>query len=207
MGKEKRRRNAAVTREAILASALQRFARAGYDSVGVREIAKGAGVTAMMVNRYFGSKEQLFAEVARRAATPPRVLTPELFASDGAADRLAAALVEVTKAGATPLDGFVILLQSATSEPAAAIGRQLIESHHFKIVAGALDGEWAAERSGLLLSLIAGLQVMRQMIGLSALAKAQPERLAKLLAPVLRELIEPARQRSRRPPSLPSRAR
>jgi hypothetical protein len=48
---------------------------------------------------------------------------------------------------------------------------------------------------------------MRQMIGLSALAKAQPERLAKLLAPVLRELIEPARQRSRRPPSLPSRAR
>jgi len=83
----------------------------------------------------------------------------------------------------------------------------LASNNHFKIVAGALDGEWAAERSGLLLSLIAGLQVMRQMIGLSALAKAQPERLAKLLAPVLRELIEPARQRSRRPASLPSRAR
>ena len=57
-----RRRNAAATREAILASARRAFARAGYDGAGVREIAAGAGVTAMLVNRYFGSKEQLFAE-------------------------------------------------------------------------------------------------------------------------------------------------
>lgn len=58
-----RRRNAAATREAILNSARHAFANAGYDRVGVREIARGAGVTAMLVNRYFGSKEQLFAEV------------------------------------------------------------------------------------------------------------------------------------------------
>ncbi|HEV7965751.1 MAG TPA: helix-turn-helix domain-containing protein, partial [Actinoplanes sp.] len=57
-----RPRNAAATRAAILASARRNFARAGYDGVGVREIAGGAGVTAMLVNRYFGSKEQLFAE-------------------------------------------------------------------------------------------------------------------------------------------------
>ncbi|HEX4225530.1 MAG TPA: TetR family transcriptional regulator [Pseudonocardiaceae bacterium] len=38
------------------------FTASGYDGVGVREIAAGAGVTAMLVNRYFGSKEQLFAE-------------------------------------------------------------------------------------------------------------------------------------------------
>ena len=58
-----RPRNAAATREAILNSARAAFARAGYDGAGVREIAAGAGVTAMLVNRYFGSKEQLFAEV------------------------------------------------------------------------------------------------------------------------------------------------
>jgi AcrR family transcriptional regulator len=29
---------------------------------GVREIARGAGVTAMLVNRYFGSKVKLFEE-------------------------------------------------------------------------------------------------------------------------------------------------
>ena len=59
----KRRRNAAATREAILDSARRAFAQAGYDGAGVREIAAGAGITAMLVNRYFGSKEQLFAEV------------------------------------------------------------------------------------------------------------------------------------------------
>ena len=59
----RRRRNAAATREAILQSARVAFARSGYDGAGVREIAESAGVTAMMVNRYFGSKEKLFAEV------------------------------------------------------------------------------------------------------------------------------------------------
>ena len=58
-----RRRNAAATREAILASARLAFAQSGYDGAGVREIAAGAGVTAILVNRYFGSKENLFAEV------------------------------------------------------------------------------------------------------------------------------------------------
>ncbi|MGZ5395564.1 MAG: TetR/AcrR family transcriptional regulator, partial [Mycobacterium sp.] len=43
-----------ATRDAILTSAIAAFARAGYDGVGLREIAGDAGVTAMMVNRYFG---------------------------------------------------------------------------------------------------------------------------------------------------------
>jgi AcrR family transcriptional regulator len=50
-----RLRNAATTRDAILLSALRAFADRGYDGVGLREIAQGAGVTAMLVNHYFGS--------------------------------------------------------------------------------------------------------------------------------------------------------
>ncbi len=77
-----RRRNAAATRLAILASARQAFALAGYEGAGVREIARGAGVTAMLVNRYFGSKEQLFAEVIAQAMTTPVILSAENLASD-----------------------------------------------------------------------------------------------------------------------------
>jgi hypothetical protein len=40
------------------------------------------------------------------------------------------------------------------------------------------------------LSLIAGVQVMRQMIGLSALAKAEPAALIKILAPFFQQLTE-----------------
>ncbi|MGZ8814950.1 MAG: TetR family transcriptional regulator [Mycobacterium sp.] len=38
--------------------------------MGLREIAGDAGVTAMMVNRYFGSKEQLFAGAVESAFAP-----------------------------------------------------------------------------------------------------------------------------------------
>ncbi|MGW2778631.1 TetR/AcrR family transcriptional regulator [Streptomyces olivaceoviridis] len=54
-----RPRNAAATREAVLRSAVETFTRSGYDGAGVREIAEGAGVSAMMVNRCSGSKENL----------------------------------------------------------------------------------------------------------------------------------------------------
>src|ERR1700754_1767178 len=76
-----RRRNAAATRAAILTSAREAFARAGYDGAGVREIAKGAGVTAMLVNRYFGSKERLFAEVVADIMSKPIILTGDRLKS------------------------------------------------------------------------------------------------------------------------------
>jgi len=184
-----RRRNAAATRAAILASARRAFARVGYDGVGVREIAKGAGVTAMLVNRYFGSKEQLFAEVVAEAMATPHILTQEILTSPTLGEDLAAALIEQTKRGAIPLDGFLLMLHSASSKRAAEIGREQLEKHHHKVLTAALRGVLAPQRAALVLSLIAGVQVMRQMLGLSALAEAEPEALVKLLGPVFEQII------------------
>lgn len=178
-----------ATRAAILASARTAFARAGYDGVGVRDIAKGAGVTAMLVNRYFGSKEQLFAEVLAAIQATPSILTRENLASPTRGEDMARVLVGVTKAGATPLDGFRIMFHSASSERAAAIGRRQIETHYQKVLTASLQGEHAAERAALVLSLVAGVQVMRQMMGLGALAHAKPDVLVKLLAPVFQQLM------------------
>jgi AcrR family transcriptional regulator len=188
-----RRRNAVSTRQAILASARLAFARVGYDGAGVREIAKGAGVTAMLVNRYFGSKEQLFAEVLADTMAAPSILTEAFTNSRTPAADIAAALVEKMKPGVTPLDGFLIMFHSASSARAAAIGREQIESHHHKLVAAALGGRLAAERAALILSVIAGFQVMRQMIGLSALAEAEPKALTRMLGQLFQQLIEGAR--------------
>jgi len=101
-----RRRNAANTREAILASARTAFTNSGYDGAGVREIASGAGVTAMLVNRYFGSKEQLFAEVVARTMAVPVILTPDILESGNPGEAIAEALVDLTRTDASPLDGF-----------------------------------------------------------------------------------------------------
>ena len=185
-----RRRNAAATREAILTSARRAFARAGYDGAGVREIAAGAGVTAMLVNRYFGSKERLFAEVLAATSAAPTILTPENLRSSNLPETIAATLVDITQSADTPLEGFLIMLHSASSKRAAEIGREQIEKGHQKTLAGALAGDLAPQRAALVLSLVAGFQVMRQMIGLSALAEAERSDLIKVLAPLFKQLIE-----------------
>src|SRR5262249_18902370 len=172
-----RKRDAAATRAAILQSARRQFARLGYDGAGVRDIAQGAGVTAMLVNRYFGSKELLFAEAVAESMTTTSVLGPQIVKPDATGHAIAAALVGITRPGDTPLEGFQIMLRSVASERAAQIGRELIERHHQKNIAGALQGDLAPQRAAVMLSLIAGFQLMRQMMGLSALAKADQKSL------------------------------
>ena len=188
-----RRRNAATTRAAILVSARQAFARSGYDGAGVREIAHGAGVTAMLVNRYFGSKEQLFAEAIAASMATTSVLTRRLVESSISGAELAAALVDITQADATPLEGFQILLRSAASERAAAIGREQIERFHQQSIETALGGDLAPQRAATLIAIVAGFQMMRQMLGLAALAKGRPQELVAVLGPLLQRLLDGAK--------------
>jgi len=54
----------------------------------------------------------------------------------------------------------------------------------------ALVGPRAAERAGLFLALVAGLQAMRQMVQVPALAEADPAVLERLLVPMIRVLLE-----------------
>jgi len=185
-----RRRNAAATREAILASARRAFARAGFDGAGLREIAGDAGVTAMLINRYFGSKEGLFGEVVAATMAEPVILTAENLNSPRLGETIAAMLINITRSGDTPLDGFLIMLHSTASVRASEIGREQIEQGHQKTLATALKGRLASERAALVLAIVAGVQVMRQMIGLPALAKADPDTLIKLLAPIFQHLVE-----------------
>ena len=189
--KKPRPRNAAATRDAILVSALRAFADRGYDGVGLREIAEGAGVTAMLVKHYFGSKEQLFSEVVARAVATPIILNQENIASGKPAEALATALVKMTSADEKPQDGFLLFLHSASTRHAAKITREQLEKHQYKWLASVMRGPHSAERAGLVLAIVAGVQIMRQMIGVSPLAKADPKALVKVLASILQQLIRP----------------
>jgi AcrR family transcriptional regulator len=146
----------------------------------------------MLVNRYFGSKQQLFAEVAADTMRDPVILAPENLAAHDLPRVLARALVQVTAPGATPLDGFLILLHSASSPQAAKIGRTWINRGHQATLEAVIKGKLASERAAIFLALVAGLQVMRQMIEIAALAKADTGDLERLLFPVVRNLIEGA---------------
>ena len=185
------RRNAQATRQAILDSARSAFTRSGYDGVGVREIAQGAGVTAMLINRYFGSKEQLFEEVVEVVLSAPGILTREVMNQSRDLATLsrdiAEALVARTAPEVTPMDGFLILLRSAANDRAAKILRKKFGRHFEKPLADILPGRRPVERAALFLSIIAGFQVMRQIIGISGLTGADPSDLADQL----QSLFEP----------------
>lgn len=73
----------------ILAAADELFGDVGYDAVSVRDVAARAGVNKALVFYYFGSKEELFAQVLTRYYESHRGALEAAFEHEGAlADRL-----------------------------------------------------------------------------------------------------------------------
>jgi AcrR family transcriptional regulator len=174
----RRPRNAEATREAILHSALAAFSRHGYDGIGVREIAQTAGVTAVLVNRYFGSKEELFA-----AAVELAFADNSMFAGEPTtlAKRLTAAVMTKTETHVEPNDPVLLLLRSAPNPRAAEILRESIARQFARPLRASLRGPKASERAAIILALIAGVLLMRKVIRIKGLTDATPSMLSTLL--------------------------
>ncbi|KAF1058287.1 hypothetical protein [Burkholderia gladioli] len=66
---------------------------------------------------------------------------------------------------------------------------EAIERFRLGAIASLLDGAHAPQRAALVLALIAGFQMMRQMIGLSPLAEADRQVLVDTLAPLFERLL------------------
>jgi AcrR family transcriptional regulator len=64
------------TRDRILVSARELFARNGIDKTSIRAIASGAGVDSALVHHYFGTKQQLFAAAIHIPIDPMLVIGP-----------------------------------------------------------------------------------------------------------------------------------
>lgn len=187
----RRLRNAVATREAILRSALAAFSRHGYDGIGVREIAHTAGVTGVLVNRYFGSKEELFAAAVETAFAE----RGNLFEGDPStlAQRLTAdVMTKAEKKDAERINVFFLLLRSAPNPRAAEILRDSIARHFERPLKSLLRGPRAGERAALIIAVIAGLSLFRTVIGSRALAGANAASLCGDLTTMFQRLIDGA---------------
>ena len=173
----RRRRDAAATREAVLAAAREVFAELGYDGAGTREIAAAAGVDPRLIGRYFGSKEGLFTEVVDRAFEKTLLLGP------GHNHEAARALLSNHAGG--PADGLLIALRSAANARAAAIMRTNLEANYHRAVTDGLSGPHAAGRAELLIAVCSGVQLMRDVLGHSALSDDDAGELAPYLEAAL----------------------
>jgi len=63
MGSNKKKQTTTESRDRILRAAVTLFARQGYGSTGLRELAAAADVNLAMINYFFGSKKKLLKEI------------------------------------------------------------------------------------------------------------------------------------------------
>src|SRR5690348_15431748 len=70
-----RRPGSRDSRGAILRAAQKLFARKGFDGATVRAVASAAGVDARMVQHFFGSKAELFAQSLQLPIDPSELVT------------------------------------------------------------------------------------------------------------------------------------
>lgn len=70
------------SKERLLAAAQRLFRERGYEAVSVTEIGAAAGLSASLINAYFGSKAGLFHALVTRLNAPQFIACEAVFASD-----------------------------------------------------------------------------------------------------------------------------
>lgn len=181
----KRRRDAAQTRQLLLAAARRRFAVAGYAATTVRDIADDAGVNVALINRYFGSKEGLFEaclstaidELRRRTGDVPLEQLPAVMTSQ---------LAGYTPEGA-PSD-LALLLRSSGDERADDIRVGVLASSAERLASAV---GWRADSPDDRQLVLRAQVVIAAGIGIALLRSATP--LQPLASASEQDLLEPLR--------------
>ena len=182
-----RKRDAASTRAAILAAARHAFSASGYDSVGVRDIAAKAGVTAALVNRYFGSKKLLFSEAVLEAKGIGELLTGDRRTAGA---RLAAMMLDKDPHGKAGGDPLLAILRSAPDPEAAGVVREWLQKVMVGPIAKWLGGPDAETRASVMVSTLLGFIILRQAIALPGLSAGRGDALREMMSASLQSQID-----------------
>ena len=157
-----RKRDADVTRAAILEAAKAHFARLGYDIASLREIASLAGADVALIKRYFGGKEALFTEALKASFQPDRLLAWERqsFPRD-----MATMMADNADVGQERTQSFQFLLRAATSPTTAPLLNVAIQERFLGPIRDWLGGEDASPRARILAAVFIGFLVERLIRG------------------------------------------
>ena len=186
MGKPSPRfRNASQTRIDILKAAQRLFSQRGYEQVGVRDIAAEVGINGALIIRYFGSKDQLFAEAVTEAFRLGDLLQED---RNVLGERLVRYLMQDDSD-----DTFypvLALLRSASSPHGATLLRRGLETHFIQPLAEWLGGEDRNLRAGLIASTLLGVAIMQDVLYITPLTESSIETLVAHVAPVIQGYID-----------------
>ena len=183
----RRGRNAGDTRVRILDAARTRFSRDAYENVGTRDIAADAGVDAALVNRYFGGKEKLFAEVIAGAFCVGQHLPPSL---DTLGDHLVRLVMDgKDKPAAGDFDPLRLLLRAAGSPTTGPLVSACFHAEFVQPLGKLLRGRDAELRAALIASYVIGLATMKHGLGSPALGPGAQRRAVALAGAAIQACV------------------
>ena len=187
-------------RDAVLDAARAAFHARGYVRTSVKGVAAAAGVAPEVVNRYWNSKESLFAAAMQLPFDPasavPRLVAPGL---DGMGERLTRATLDLLADEETRND-FIALFQAGASATKAARGMQdFIERSIVDRLVRVVGVPDARLRVNLIISYLMGIGTSRYVIRLEPLASMPEVDVIKLVAPTIQNWLDPMKplQRSK----------
>lgn len=171
-------------RDAILRAARRAFTQRPYAEVTIRGIAADAGVSASLVVKHFGRKEELFNTVADFGPA-----AAELF--DAPLDVLGRHLVVtlVRRRRALQSDPLLRVVFSLGNQDERSLLRDRFHEQVTDTLAARLDGPERTLRAELIAGHLLGLGATLSLHREGAGAEATPEHLADLYAPSLQVLI------------------
>lgn len=188
-----KRGDAKVTRNKILEIATMLFVERGYEDVGMREIAAKAGVTAAMINRYFGTKEALFVELIGDAFVFTEML-------DGPRADFGKKVATTLLQPCGPFESrcieeehfkmLQIIIRSAATEGAPLQIQQILDKQLWQPLIAFLGGKNPHERAELIVATIIGFVLMNKKVSSPSQKKSQPEVLASLLATAIQSYVD-----------------
>ena len=194
---ERRHRDAAKTRQLLLAAARRRFAHDGYAATTVRDIAGEAGVNVALISRYFASKEGLFEACLAEAVDELRRAAGSVSSLRDLPDSIARQVAEAGAEG-RPDPVLPLLLRSSGDERAEQIRLGVLRAFGERLASAAgwhptdPDAEQVLLRAQLVLAASIGIAVLRSFPGLEPLASATE----KDLVEPLRDLVDALLSRS-----------
>ncbi|SPM36927.1 hypothetical protein MRAB57_4769, partial [Mycobacterium rhizamassiliense] len=178
------------TRDRILASARELFARNGIDRTSIRAVAAGAGVDAALVHHYFGTKQQLFAAAIRLPIDPMTVLVPMRETPvEELGLRLPSVLLPIwdSELGA----GLIATLRGLISGADLNLARSFLQEIVVEEVGSRVDNPPGTGkiRALFVASQLMGVVMARYIVQVEPLASLPAEQVAQTIAPNLQRYL------------------
>ncbi|WP_156688849.1 TetR/AcrR family transcriptional regulator [Mycobacterium sp. Marseille-P9652] len=178
------------TRDRILTSARELFARNGIANTSVRAVAAAAGVDSALVHHYFGTKERLFAAAVHIPIDPMEIIVPlREVPVEQLGHTIPSKLLPLwdSEKGA----GFIAALRSVIAGSEVNLFRSFIQDVIAVEVGTRVDDPPGSGviRIQFVASQLVGVVMARYILELEPFASLPPERIADMIAPNLQRYL------------------